>query len=100
MNCSAKIDLENGIFARAARLGLCVYSRAGELVCASFDEKLRQMLLVYNRFFAEENRLAEGEECPRCIWDSYRREIAELGRLSAAVYPPDLEAEIRWAMFF
>lgn len=96
MNCSAKIDLENAIFARAARLGLCVYSRAGELVCASFDEKLRQMLGVYNRFFAEENRRAAGEEYSQHIWDSYRRETGVLGYLPAVVYPPDVEAEIRW----
>ena len=96
MNCSAKIDLENGIFARAARLGLCVYARAGELLCPSSDEKLRQMLGVYNRFFAAENRQAEGEESSQHIWDSYRRETAVLGYLAAVVYPPDLEMEIRW----
>ena len=96
MNCSAKIDLENGIFARAARLGLCVYARGGELFCTSPDEKLQQMLLVYNRFFAEENRQAAGEEYPPHIWDSYRWETAVLGYLPAVVYPPDLEMEIRW----
>lgn len=96
MNCSAKIDLENAIFSRAARLGLCVYARAGELLCPSSDEKLRQMLGVYNRFFAEENRRAAGEEYPPHIWGSYRRETAVLGYLHAVVYPPDLEMEIRW----
>lgn len=96
MNCSAKIDLENAIFARAARLGLCVYARAGELLCPSSDEKLRQMLRVYNRFFAAENRQAEGEESSPHIWGSYRWETAVLGYLPAVVYPPDLEMEIRW----
>jgi len=97
MTYSQKIDLENGIFARAGRMGACVEARAGELLCADPDVCLQVMISVYNAFFAKENRALcgdEGEEWA-CFWRAFwRREIR--GGLNGAVYPPDVWAEIRW----
>lgn len=97
MNYSAKINLENGIFFRAARLGVCVLSRGGVLFCASTDGRLRALLSVYNRFFGAENRAFVSEDffAWNFFWREYRRETG-CGRLPPWVYPADFEIELLW----
>ena len=102
MNNSAKIDLENGIFFRAARLNARINARWGELFCAAPDARLQVMLCVYNAFFAEENRLLFGDDAAewRCWWTNYKKQAAAGGgMLPGAVFRPDLRAELAWICF-
>lgn len=99
MNDSAKIDLENGIFARAARLGVCVGARTGKLFCAEPDARLQAMLHAYNAFFAAENRAFCGQEEREeweNYWAEYRRNIKTAGNIPGVVYTPDLVMETGW----
>lgn len=99
MNDSAKIDLENGIFARAARLGVCVGARTGKLFCAEPDARLQAMLHAYNAFFAAENRCLVEEEnlAWRDWWAEYKRDFADV---DGPVYTPDLVLELAWKGVF
>lgn len=102
MNHSAKIDLENGIFAHAALLEIPVYARAGELFCAAPDARLQAMLCVYNTFFSEDNRRLCAEDAAewRRWWNAYKKRSAVCGgTLPGAVYRPDLRAELAWIAF-
>ena len=56
MNFSQKIELENNIFAQAAKLHAQVYARGGRLFSSSKDRYLQALLGVYNAFFYKENR--------------------------------------------
>lgn len=99
MNNSAKIDLENGIFFRAARLQVRIDACRGELFCAAPDARLQVMLCVYNAFFAEENRRLCGDDAAawRCWWILYKKQAAaDGGMLPGAVFRPDLRAELAW----
>lgn len=99
MNNSAKIDLENGIFFRAARLHVRIDACRGELFCAAPDARLQVMLCVYNAFFSEENRRLCAEDAAewRRWWNSYKKRAAAcVGTLPGAVYRPDLWAELAW----
>ncbi|MDD6153674.1 MAG: hypothetical protein PUC11_07010 [Elusimicrobia bacterium] len=101
MNNSAKIDLENGIFFRAARLNVRIDACRGELFCAAPDVRLQVMLCVYNAFFLEENRRLCAEEAPEWLnwWKSYKKQTAACGgRLPGAVYRPDLRVELSWVL--
>ena len=55
MSLSAKIELENKIFARAARLQTEVYSKYGRLSSPSEDLELQTLLYVYNAHFCAKN---------------------------------------------
>ena len=50
-----KIKLENNIFARAEKLHVQVYARAGKFISSSEDKYLMALLSVYNAFFSKEN---------------------------------------------
>lgn len=55
MSLKDKIDLENKIFARAARLQVPVYSKYGGLISTAEDLELQTMLYVYNAQFQAKN---------------------------------------------
>lgn len=55
MSCCQKIELENAIFARAARVDASVYARSGRLFSPCKERCLQTLLWVYNAFFYEEN---------------------------------------------
>lgn len=96
MTKSCKIDLENRIFFRAARLGVAVWSCAGALYCAAPDDCLRQLIGVYNDFFAEENRSAEDLGGENELWRGYARDYSVYCGLDGPVYPVDLVVEWGW----
>lgn len=86
---SRKLELENLIFARAARLGVCVDGVRGGLRSASADACLQAYLNVYNAFFALQNRAEYLEEDPSAeCWLVFDREARRLGPCSpgAALY--------------
>ncbi|MBQ3666943.1 MAG: hypothetical protein II913_02660 [Elusimicrobiaceae bacterium] len=56
MNFSRKIELENNIFAQAAKLHAQVHTRGGRFFSSSKDRYLQALLDVYNAFFYKENR--------------------------------------------
>ena len=102
MNNSAKIDLENGIFFRAALLNARIDAARGGLSCSAPDARLQVMLCVYNAFFSEENRhlYVEDEAEWRHWWSNYKKQAAAGGgTLPGAVYRPDLWAELSWICF-
>ena len=55
MSSSAQIDLENTIFARAAKLHTTVHALHGGLVSPSEDLELQTLLYVYNVNFRVQN---------------------------------------------
>ena len=55
MSLTDKIDLENKIFARAARLQVPVYGKYGGLISTADDLELQTMLYVYNAQFQAKN---------------------------------------------
>ena len=55
MSLSARIDLENEIFARAAQLKTAIHAKYGGLVSSSADLELQTLLYVYNANFRAEN---------------------------------------------
>ena len=55
MSSSAKIDLENRIYARAYMIGACVHGVYGGLVSAAPDGVLQTLLQVYNANFRAAN---------------------------------------------
>lgn len=80
MSLSAKIDLENNIFARAAKLHTAVNTLCGGLVSPSEDLELQTLLYVYNVNFRAQNyqQFCEPDEAlearryyrsqyPRCV---------------------------------
>ena len=60
-----KIALENLIYARAAAQNKQLWTRGGRLICSNCAGLLSDLLRVYNRFFARENRrfLAREQTC-------------------------------------
>lgn len=72
-----KSELENAVFARAARLNTEVDSLKGALVSASRDACLQALIAVYNAFFAAENKLFLAdceEEDEELVWREYLRQ--------------------------
>ncbi len=96
MTKSQQIDLENALFYRAALLCVSVYSREGRLCSPSQDVLLRSLLLVYNTFFAAENR----PEPDADEWQNWWRDFIQNGVLSdGPVYKPDTRMELAWMQF-
>ena len=97
-----KTDLENFIFARAARVHATVDGVRGELVSPAGDACLQVLICVYNAFFTADNRqFLQEESAPEpAFWRVF----------AAAYHPPplaracgvpffrqDFEAELFWA---
>lgn len=78
MSCSQQIDIENLIFARAARLGVRVDGVRGQLRSLACDPFLQYCLWIYNTFFAQ---LPEdcGQEAYSAFWHTFDVQSARLG---------------------
>lgn len=74
MNLSAKIDLENCIFARASRLSAPVDGVCGGLASPEGDICLQKLISVYNRFFAAENGADLPDENSFLTWQEFVKE--------------------------
>ena len=97
-----KTDLENIIFARAARVCAAVDGVRGELVSPAGDACLQVLIGVYNAFYAADNRqfLQEDPSVEIAFWRTF----------SSVYHPPplahadgvpffkqDFEAKLFWA---
>lgn len=74
MNLSAKIDLENCIFARALRLSAPVDGVRGGLASPEKDACLQTLISVYNFFFAAENSTALPDGNSLLAWQKFVKE--------------------------
>lgn len=104
MPSSQKLDLENRIFARAARVRAEVDGAGGELISPSPDACLQVMLSVYNAFFADENRAFLGpgpKEENELFWREFERERVCLPGLwhkpGVPFFIQDYATELFWA---
>lgn len=104
MPSAQKLDLENRIFARAARVRAEVDGVGGELISPSPDACLQVMLSVYNAFFADENRAflgARAEEETQLFWLEFERARVCLPGLwhkpGVPFFIQDYAAELFWA---
>ena len=100
MNLSAKIDLENRIFARAARLSAPVDGVRGRLSSPADDAYLQALLNVYNRFFLDENRVLFLEEEPSLTWRYFKQERRFLPFLCPIKGVPFFACDFKANLFF
>ncbi|WP_428053972.1 hypothetical protein [Candidatus Avelusimicrobium stercoris] len=100
MNLSAKIDLENRIFARAARLSAPVDGVRGCLSAPADDAYLQSLISVYNRFFADENRAFLPEEDSSLTWRYFRQERRFLPFLCPIKGVPFFACDFKANLFF
>lgn len=90
-----KTDLENFIFARAARVHATVDGVRGELVSPAGDACLQVLICVYNAFFAADNRQFLQEESapePRFL-------AGVCGGVSSAAVGACVQGAVFWAGF-
>ena len=100
MNLSAKIDLENRIFARAARLSVPVDGVRGRLSSPADEAHLQSLISVYNRFFADENRALFPEEDSSLTWRYFKQERRFLPFLCPIKGVPFFACDFNANLFF
>ena len=100
MNLSAKIDLENRIFARAARLSVPVDGVRGRLSSPADEAHLQSLISVYNRFFADENRALFPEEDSSLTWRYFKQERRFLPFLCPIKGGPVFASDFKANLFY
>ena len=100
MNLSAKIDLENRIFARAARLSVPVDGVRGRVSSPADEAHLQSLISVYNRFFADENRALFPEEDSSLTWRYFKQERRFLPFLCPIKGVPFFASDFKANLFY